>query len=44
LAELLGSGRVVTVIDRVLPLADTAEAVRLLAAGGLRGKAVIDCR
>lgn len=41
LSELIGTGRVRPVIDRVLPLAEAAEGVRLLHAGVVRGKIAI---
>ena len=41
LSELLESGKVVPVIDRSFPLAETAEALRYLEAGHPRGKIVI---
>ncbi len=39
--ELLEAGKVVPVIDRCYPLAETAEAIRYLEAGHARGKVVI---
>jgi len=39
--ELLEAGKVVPVIDRQYPLAETAEAIRYLEAGHARGKVVI---
>jgi NADPH:quinone reductase-like Zn-dependent oxidoreductase len=41
LKELLEAGKVVPVIDRTYPLAETAEAIRYLEAGHARGKVVI---
>jgi NADPH:quinone reductase-like Zn-dependent oxidoreductase len=41
LSELLESGKVVPVIDRSFPLAETAEALRYLESGHPRGKIVI---
>lgn len=41
LSELLGSGKVVPVIDRQYPLGETAEAMRYLGEGHARGKVVI---
>jgi NADPH:quinone reductase-like Zn-dependent oxidoreductase len=39
--EDAAAGRLLTRVDRVLPLAEAAEAHRLVAAGGLRGKIVL---
>jgi NADPH:quinone reductase-like Zn-dependent oxidoreductase len=39
--ELLEAGKVVPVIDRSYPLAETAEAIRYLETGHARGKVVI---
>jgi NADPH:quinone reductase-like Zn-dependent oxidoreductase len=39
--ELLEAGKVVPVIDRCYPLAETAEAIRYLETGHARGKVVI---
>ncbi len=41
LAERLGSGTLVTVIDRTFPLEQTAEAMRYLGTGHARGKVVV---
>lgn len=41
LADLLGAGTIVSVIDRRYPLSDTADAVRYLEEGHARGKIVI---
>jgi NADPH:quinone reductase-like Zn-dependent oxidoreductase len=41
LIELLETGKVVPVIDRRFPLAETAEALRYLEEGHPRGKVVI---
>jgi NADPH:quinone reductase-like Zn-dependent oxidoreductase len=41
LADLVATGRVVPVIDRTYPLADTPEAVRYVEEGHTRGKVVI---
>jgi len=41
LSELLESGKLVPVIDRAFPLAETAEALRYLESGHPRGKIVI---
>ena len=41
ITELLEEGRVVPVIDRQCPLAETAEAIRYLETGRVRGKVVI---
>ncbi|AXK36989.1 NAD(P)-dependent alcohol dehydrogenase [Streptomyces armeniacus] len=41
LARLTESGAIRPVVDRVLPLADVAEAHRALEAGGVRGKVVL---
>lgn len=41
LRELIESGQVTPAVDRVLPLADAAEAIELLAAGRARGKLVL---
>jgi NADPH:quinone reductase-like Zn-dependent oxidoreductase len=41
LADLLGAGKIKTVIDRRYPLAETAEAVRYVNEGHARGKVVI---
>jgi NADPH:quinone reductase-like Zn-dependent oxidoreductase len=42
LAELVERGTITPVIDRRFPLSETAEAVRLLGAGHVRGKVVIE--
>ena len=39
--ELLEAGKVVPVIDRCYPLAETSEAIRYLETGHARGKVVI---
>jgi NADPH:quinone reductase-like Zn-dependent oxidoreductase len=39
--ELLESGKVVPVIDKVYPLSEVAEALRYLGAGHARGKIII---
>jgi NADPH:quinone reductase-like Zn-dependent oxidoreductase len=39
--ELLEAGKVVPVIDRCYPLAETAEAIRYLETGHARGKVII---
>jgi NADPH:quinone reductase-like Zn-dependent oxidoreductase len=39
--ELLEAGKVVPVIDRCYPLAETAEAIRYLETGHARGKIII---
>ena len=39
--ELLEAGKVIPVIDRTYPLAETAEAIRYLEAGHARGKVII---
>jgi NADPH:quinone reductase-like Zn-dependent oxidoreductase len=39
--ELLEAGKVVPVIDRRYPLAETAEAIRYLEEGHARGKVII---
>ncbi|MGA8276006.1 MAG: NAD(P)-dependent alcohol dehydrogenase [Thermoplasmata archaeon] len=44
LAELLGSGKVVPLIDRRYPLAQVPEAIRYLEQGHARGKVVITVR
>ncbi len=44
LAGLVERGTITPVIDRRYPLSETAEAVRLLGAGHMRGKAVISTR
>jgi NADPH:quinone reductase-like Zn-dependent oxidoreductase len=41
-APALATGRIHPVIDRVLPLAEAAEAHRLMAAGDVVGKIVLD--
>ena len=41
LKELLEAGKVVSVIDRVYPLSEVAEAIRYLEEGHVRGKVVI---
>jgi NADPH:quinone reductase len=41
LVDAVAAGRLRTRIDRVLPLADAAQAHRLVEAGGLRGKVVL---
>ncbi len=41
LAELIDSGTVTPVIDRVYPLADAADAIRYVAEGHARGKVVV---
>jgi NADPH:quinone reductase-like Zn-dependent oxidoreductase len=41
LKELLEAGNVVSVIDRVYPLSEVAEAIRYLEEGHTRGKIVI---
>lgn len=41
LAELLERGRLRPVIDRVLPLAELPEAIRLAESGHVRGKIVL---
>lgn len=41
LRDLLGSGKVTPVLDRTYPLAEAAEAVRLVDAGHARGKVVL---
>nr|WP_026315914.1 NAD(P)-dependent alcohol dehydrogenase [Actinokineospora enzanensis] len=41
LAGMVSSGTVRPVVDRVFPLAETADAIRYLRAGGARGKLVI---
>ena len=41
LKGLLETGKVVSVIDRLYPLAETAEAIRYLEKGHARGKVVI---
>ena len=41
LKELLEAGKVVPVIDRCYPLAETAEAIRYLETGRAKGKVVI---
>jgi len=42
LSELVEAGALRTVIDRVYPLAETADAIRYLAEGHARGKVLID--
>jgi NADPH:quinone reductase-like Zn-dependent oxidoreductase len=42
LAELVEGGTITPVIDRRFALSETAEAVRLLGAGHMRGKVVIN--
>ena len=42
LKELVETGRVKPVIDRMYPLSETAEAMRHLEAGRARGKLVLD--
>jgi NADPH:quinone reductase-like Zn-dependent oxidoreductase len=41
LKELLEAGKLVSVIDRVYPLSEVAEAIRYLEEGHVRGKVVI---
>jgi NADPH:quinone reductase-like Zn-dependent oxidoreductase len=41
LAELCSAGKITPVIDRSLPLADAAEAIRIVEAGHARGKVVV---
>jgi NADPH:quinone reductase-like Zn-dependent oxidoreductase len=41
IVEDAAAGRLLTRVDRVLPLGDAAEAHRLVEAGGLRGKVVL---
>ena len=41
LASLMGEGRLVSVIDRSYPLAESAEAIRYLETGRARGKVVV---
>jgi NADPH:quinone reductase-like Zn-dependent oxidoreductase len=41
LAELVGAGQLTPVIDRTYPLAETADAMRRLVAGHVRGKLAI---
>jgi NADPH:quinone reductase-like Zn-dependent oxidoreductase len=40
--ELLGTGKVVPVIDRRYPLSETAEAIRYLEQGHAQGKVVVN--
>jgi len=42
MAELLAAGKVVPVIDRCFSVGETAEAIRYLAEGHARGKAVVE--
>jgi NADPH:quinone reductase-like Zn-dependent oxidoreductase len=44
LGELLETGRVTPVIDRIYPLAEVPEAIRYLELGHARGKVIIACR
>lgn len=44
LAQLIEAGKVTPVIDRTYPLAETADAMRHLAAGRARGKVVVTVR
>lgn len=41
LAELCQAGKIKPVIDRTLPLADAAEAIRIIEAGHARGKVIV---
>lgn len=41
LADLMADGKIVPVIDRTVPLAETADAMRYLELGHARGKVVI---